>query len=70
MLVAANQEEIAKAYRQNDWNEMVVKCQGDHIQIWVNGYQSVDYFEKDDTIPRKGIIGLQIHEGAPTEVHM
>ena len=68
MLVTANQEEIVKAYRQNDWNEMVVKCQGTHIQIWVNGYQSVDYNEEDDTIAKKGIIGFQIHQGAPTEV--
>ena len=26
MLVTANQEEIKRAYRINDWNEMVVKC--------------------------------------------
>ena len=68
MLVTANQEEIVKAYRQNEWNEMVVKCQDSHIQIWVNGYQSVDYTEEDDTIAKKGIIGFQIHAGAPTEV--
>ena len=68
MLVTANQEEIVKAYRQNEWNEMVVRCQDNHIQIWVNGYQSVDYTEEDDTIAKKGIIGFQIHAGAPTEV--
>jgi hypothetical protein len=68
MLVTANQEEIKKAYRSNDWNEMVVKCQGNHIQVWVNGYQSADYIEDDDTIAKTGIIGFQIHAGAPTEV--
>ncbi|HCK99783.1 MAG TPA: DUF1080 domain-containing protein [Candidatus Marinimicrobia bacterium] len=68
MLVMANQEEIVKVYRQNEWNQMVVKCQGAHIQIWINGYQSVDYTEKDGTIAKKGIIGFQIHAGAPTEV--
>jgi len=46
---------------------MVVKCQDNHIQIWVNGYPSVDYFEDDDSIAQKGIIGIQIHEGAPAE---
>lgn len=68
MLVTANQEEIVKVYRQNEWNEMVVKCQDNHIQIWLNGYQTVDYTEEDDTIPKKGIIGFQLHAGAPTEV--
>jgi hypothetical protein len=67
MLVIANQEEIVKVYRQNDWNEMVVRCQDNHIQIWVNGYQSVDYTEDDESIAKKGIIGVQIHAGAPAE---
>lgn len=67
MLVTANEEEILKVYRPNDWNEIVVKCQASHIQIWVNGYQSVDYTEDDDSIEKKGIIGFQIHEGAPAE---
>ncbi len=67
MLVMANQEEIVKAYRQNDWNEMVVRCKDNHIQIWVNGYQSVDYTEDDESIAKKGIIGVQIHAGEPAE---
>lgn len=68
MLVTANQEEIKKVYRPHDWNEMVVKCKDNHIQVWVNGYQSVNYTEDDDSIAKKGIIGFQIHAGAPTEV--
>lgn len=68
MLVVANQEEIKKAYRTNDWNEMIVKCKDNHIQVLVNGYQSADYNEDDDSIAKKGIIGFQIHAGAPTEV--
>ena len=68
MLVTADQEEIKKAYRTNDWNEMVLKCKGNHIQVWVNGYQSADYTEDDDSIAKTGIIGFQIHAGAPTEV--
>jgi hypothetical protein len=68
MLVVANQEEIKKAYRSNDWNEMILKCTDNHIQVWVNGYQSADYIEDDDSIAKTGIIGFQIHAGAPTEV--
>lgn len=68
MLVTANQKEIKKAFRTNDWNEMVVKCKDNHIQVWVNGYHSADYTEEDDSIAKKGVIGFQIHKGAPTEV--
>lgn len=67
MLVTANQEEIVSVYRPNDWNQIVLKCRESHIQIWVNGYQTVDYIEEDDSIERKGIIAVQIHEGAPAE---
>lgn len=49
------------------WNDLVIRCQGPKIQIWVNGLQTVDYTEPDDKIARTGIIGLQIHGGKPAE---
>jgi hypothetical protein len=33
----------------------------------VNGIQTVDYTEADEGIARDGVIGLQIHGGAPAE---
>ena len=53
--------------KPNDWNELRVRCEGPRIQIWLNGKQTVDYTEEDDEIPRKGVIGLQIHGGPPAE---
>ena len=35
--------------------------------LWVNGLKTVDYHEKEDSISRRGVIGLQIHGGAPAE---
>jgi hypothetical protein len=67
MLVTANSEEILKVIRPNGWNEMIIKCQDNHIQVWLNGYQSVDYIEEDESIKKKGVIGLQIHSGAAAE---
>ena len=46
---------------------MRVICKGAHIQIFVNGQQTVDYTETDESIPKYGVIGLQIHSGKPTE---
>ena len=37
------------------------------LQLWINGYQTVDFIELDDDIPTRGIIGLQIHGGAASE---
>ena len=56
---------LKKVLKTGDWNEYVIRCQGPRIQLWVNGVQTVDYTEKEKDIPRRGIIGLQIHGGAP-----
>jgi len=56
-----------KLVKPNDWNQYLIHCQGRRIQLWVNGKQTVDYTEPDASIPQKGIIGLQIHGGGPTE---
>ncbi|TWU26619.1 hypothetical protein Pla52o_04720 [Novipirellula galeiformis] len=55
--------------KENDWNEIRIRCQGPRIQIFVNGVQTVDYTETDDQIPRHGILGLQIHGGPAAEAH-
>ena len=65
---AESQEELAKVFKSGDWNEIVIRCVGKRIQIWVNGYQTIDYIESDDTIEKTGIIGLQIHGGRPQKV--
>jgi hypothetical protein len=67
MLVTANEEEVLEIYRPKDWNEIVISCHNNHIQIWLNDYKTVDYTEEDESIEKKGIIGLQIHAGAPAE---
>lgn len=60
-------EEYAKHLKPDDWNDYRVRCEGPRIQLWVNGYQTVDYIEEDASIARTGIIGVQIHGGPPSE---
>jgi hypothetical protein len=67
MLAEPDAEMVTKLIKQDGWNKMKVICKGPHIQIFVNGQRTVDYTETDDSIPRFGIIGLQIHSGEPTE---
>lgn len=43
------------------WNDYEIRAKGKHIELFVNGEQTVDYTEPDDTIPQTGYIGLQIH---------
>jgi hypothetical protein len=64
----ANKETREKALRPGDWNDYRIRAEGAHIQLWLNGVETVDYTERDETIPHRGIIALQIHGGAFTKV--
>ena len=63
VLAAANQTAVTAVLRTNDWNAYVIQADGARIQFWINGYQTIDYTEAVGTIPRYGIIGLQVHSG-------
>lgn len=67
MLAQPDPKVIAEAVKLEDWNEYRIRCQGKRIQLWINGRQTVDYTEPDDKIEQRGLIGLQIHAGPPSE---
>ena len=67
MLAEGPADQLPGWVRDGDWNTLRIWVQGDRIRLFVNGHQTVDYRETDDGIPRTGIIGLQIHEGPPSE---
>ncbi|OWK37797.1 3-keto-disaccharide hydrolase [Fimbriiglobus ruber] len=60
---------IEKLVKHDDWNEYVIRCEGSHIRLWLNGTQTVDYTEPDDAIARTGIVALQIHGGAKAKAY-
>ena len=68
LLAVPDQDELAKVFRPGDWNDYVLRAEGTRIQIWINGYQAVDYTETDPDIELTGIIGLQVHRGPPSEI--
>lgn len=67
VLAAPDHDELMKHVNRDGWNEYVIRCEGRRIQLWINGYQTVDYLEPDETIGQRGAIGLQIHSGPPSE---
>jgi hypothetical protein len=60
-------ELIEKTLKKDDWNEYRIRCEGNRIQLWLNGVQTVDYAEEEPGIPQTGIIAVQIHSGKPAE---
>jgi len=60
-------EVLKKALKPGDWNQYVIRCEGRRVQLWLNGVQTVDYTEPDESIEQTGLIGLQIHSGPASE---
>lgn len=60
-------EKLKEHIRFDGWNTYVIRCEGRHIQLWLNGHKTVDWHEPEDEIPLEGIIAVQIHSGPPTE---
>lgn len=66
-LVESEPAPLSAVLKADGWNDLVIRCHGPRIEIFVNGLKTCDYTEKDDKIARRGVIGLQIHGGAPAE---
>jgi len=67
VLARPEPEELRKALHPDDWNQYVIRCEGERIRLWINDVQTVDYTEEDQSIEQRGVIGLQIHGGPPSE---
>lgn len=67
LVAPRDKKKLMEAIKAEDWNKYKIRCEGARVQLWINGIQTVDYTEADENIPRRGVIGLQIHGGPPSE---
>jgi hypothetical protein len=63
-LMKPNEADVLSWIKQGDWNTYEVRAENERIRLYINGKQTVDYTEKDASIPSSGLIALQIHGGA------
>jgi len=59
---------IDKIEKIGDWNLYEIRCEGLRVVLKLNGTQTIDYTEEDVTLEQEGLIGLQIHGGAKSQV--
>ena len=50
--------EAQKAFKDGQWNQFRIRCEGNHIRTWVNDIPCADVRDEMDS---KGVIGLQVH---------
>lgn len=67
-LVVGDMEQLQYVLRPNDWNSYTIRVKGNHHQLFINGVQTVDYYEEDPDIPTRGIIAIQNHSGGNAQV--
>ena len=67
VLLGPDQAKMKEIVKAGDWNDYVVRAEGNHITLSLNGVQTVDYKEMDPAIERSGLICVQIHGGPPSE---
>ena len=62
-------KEIGAAIHPHKWNDYVIIAQGNHLQHFINGRQTVDVVdEQASKAAKSGILALQIHQGPPMKV--
>lgn len=59
--------DMSQIVRANDWNDYLIRCRGNRIELFLNGHQTVDYTETEAEIATDGVIAVQIHGGPPSE---
>lgn len=59
---------LADKLKKNDWNTYTIRAVGPRITLAINGVTTVDYTEPDASIPRTGVVALQVHSGPPLRV--
>jgi len=66
ILVNGWKDKAEKVVKLKDWNDYEILCDGDHIQLKLNGLVTADIHDSERT---EGVIALQLHRGPPMEVY-
>ncbi len=62
-------EDIQAKIKNEDWNDYVIIAQGNHLQHFINGMQTVDVIDEHEAgAAKSGVLALQIHVGPPMTV--
>jgi hypothetical protein len=58
--------ELGAAVKQGDWNDYVIIAQGNHLQQFINGRQTIDVTDECEAKrAMNGVLALQLHAGPP-----
>jgi len=62
-------EQGIRLFKWNDWNTIVIRCEGHHIQTWLNGEKRADFMDNDEEhFTPEGFIAFQVHGGKSGDI--
>lgn len=62
-------KEIGAAIKPRQWNEYIIIAKGNHLQQFINGKQTMDFTDEDESkAASSGVLALQLHAGPPMTV--
>lgn len=67
--VAESAEMAIASYRKGDWNDYVIRAEGNRIVVALNGHITSEVVDEQEAEAEKsGILALQLHSGPPMKV--
>ena len=58
-----------KVFKFGEWHDFRVLAEGNHLQHWIDGQQTVDVIDLDEKHRRfEGVFGVQVHKGPPMKI--
>jgi hypothetical protein len=67
--LAKSDAEIKQAIKIGDWNDVVLKVQGNHVLYQINGVTTTDMTDDSPKALKEGLIAFQLHKGFTMEIH-
>lgn len=61
-------QKFLESYHATEWNDYVVRAEGNHLTLTVNGTVTVDITDAAAEGEATGILALQVHSGPPMKV--
>jgi hypothetical protein len=56
-------DQLKEAVKLNDWNDVVLVADGNHVTYTINGHLMTDLTDNSPHALKEGMIGLQLHAG-------
>lgn len=60
-----DQAAFEKLMKLDDWNDVVIRAEGNHIRHYLNGELVLDFTDEHPKALATGVIALQLHAGKP-----